>query len=181
MQPQGALFDWFGGLWEFYHTVADATQEQFPHARFPSSSIPFASFTFNVGHWIRCLIHRDVLNLAFGICLILVLGNFNHTLGGQIILHEPKLIIEAPPGTSVAIPSGTIRHEVLPLHNPDAERRQSLTGYTSAAIFQFFDSGFKLEGPAPTKKAHVEKRKARGDANWQRGMNMLPTFEELIE
>ncbi|KAL0567979.1 hypothetical protein V5O48_014013 [Marasmius crinis-equi] len=57
-----------------------------------------------------CLPHRDSKNLAFGWCAITVLGNYNWTKGGHLVLWDLKMVIEFPPGSTIYIPSALVCH-----------------------------------------------------------------------
>ncbi|KZP11062.1 hypothetical protein FIBSPDRAFT_678375, partial [Athelia psychrophila] len=94
---------------------------------FPDS--PFCALTINMGPQTVCLPHRDYWNVVYRTCPIGVLGPFNHRTGGQLILHEPKLVIELRRGDIMFIPSAAVTHENAPI--VAGEKCYSFTQYTA--------------------------------------------------
>jgi hypothetical protein len=130
--------------------------------------LPFASFTLNVGRHSISLPHKDGGNLAAGLCYVAPFGSFDHTLGGHLILHELKLVVEIPSGGSILFPSGLITHENIPIS--DNEERRAITGYTSGGLFQWVENGFQK---ARTFNSNVEKVKY-GDIIWGESIRHFP-------
>ncbi|KAJ7787778.1 hypothetical protein B0H14DRAFT_2537226, partial [Mycena olivaceomarginata] len=83
--------------------------------------------------------HRDVLNLVFGWCVVQVLGQFDVTKGGHLILWDLKLVVEFPHGALILLPSTTVAHSNVPVQ-PD-EERVSFTQFTAGGIFHYVDNG----------------------------------------
>lgn len=120
------------------------------------------------------------MNLAWGWCVILVLGDFDPEKGGHVVLHEPKLILEVYPGDLVYIPSACVAHETIPI--AEGETRYSVTWYTPSGLFQWVAGGGmtltawrsknrKKEGPPEGKD---------GKTLWKEGWAMLSTVEDLV-
>ncbi|KAJ6565657.1 hypothetical protein B0H10DRAFT_1965627 [Mycena sp. CBHHK59/15] len=84
-------------------------------------------------------VNLDSGNVASGQCAITVAGNFDHTEGGHLILHEFKLVIEFPSGATALIPSATVTHSNTPLQ--EGEEHFSFTQYAAG--------GFPLGGVWP--------------------------------
>ncbi|KAJ7021261.1 hypothetical protein C8F04DRAFT_1314838, partial [Mycena alexandri] len=139
----------------------------------------FASTTFNFGPRTVTFPHLDFLNLAWGWCFITALGWFNHELGGHLILWDLWLIIEFPPGMTIAIPSAILRHSNVSIQQH--EKRFSITQYTSAGIFRFVDNGFKtnvtLEQEMSQEEAQAWAEAAK--VRYAEGVKMYSTLDEL--
>ncbi|KAF9075291.1 hypothetical protein BDP27DRAFT_1157532, partial [Rhodocollybia butyracea] len=100
-----------------------------------------ASAAFNFGPRTVCVPHIDFRNLPFLWCWIWSLGWFNWRKGSHLVLWDFKLIIEFPPGTAIAIPSGVCRHG-----NTQIGKREtcySFTQYSSGGNFHWVDHGFQ--------------------------------------
>ncbi|KAJ7038729.1 hypothetical protein C8F04DRAFT_950891, partial [Mycena alexandri] len=91
----------------------------------------FTTATFNFGPITVTFPHIDFGNLAWGWCVITVLGWFNPDRGGHLILWDLKLIIRFPPGASILIPSAILRHANVKIQ--PGERRYSFTQTTASA------------------------------------------------
>jgi len=130
------------------------------------------------GKNVWCYKHRDVMNCPFGFCAITALGQFDSTKGGNIILWEPKLIIEFPPGSTVLIPSAAITHSNIPVQEGDA--RVSFTQYCTGGIFRYIDNGFctqeTLKREDPEEYEHLETLKG---GQWETGLELLATMDDV--
>jgi hypothetical protein len=143
------------------------------------SNCVFASATFNFGPRTVTFPHLDFLNLAWGWCFITALGWFNHELGGHLIIWDLWLIIEFPPGMTIAIPSAIYRHSNVSIQQN--EKRFSITQYTSAGVFRFVDNGFKTNVTLEQEMSEEEAR-AWVDAakvRYVEGVKMYSTLDEL--
>lgn len=143
----------------------------------PLKDFPFPTTTINVGPRTACVRHRDCKNLAFGLCLIIALGDFNHEEGGHLILHEPKIILEMKPGTAVLLPSAVITHENTPI-GPN-ENRSSFTAYLAGDLAQFVENGCCTVKSLELSPAEDKERKAKGPERWEVGWKLYPTAEHL--
>ncbi|XP_006463150.1 hypothetical protein AGABI2DRAFT_73369, partial [Agaricus bisporus var. bisporus H97] len=99
-----------------------------------SENLPPSAFT---------LPHRDVVNLAFGWCAIVALGQFDPQTGGHLVLHDLKLIIPFPHSSCILIPSAFLWHSNIPIRKQDS--RASLTFYTPGGLFRFIHNEFTTE------------------------------------
>ncbi|KAG8963807.1 hypothetical protein FRC00_004996 [Tulasnella sp. 408] len=143
-------------------------------------SVPFAALTANLGPQTVCWPHRDIKNLANGICIVLVLGSFNHQLGGHIVLHEAALIVEMKPGEALFLPSAVVTHETIPIRS--GETRYSLVFYSAGGLFRWQDCGSRTntEFKAQDRQAYdVHFSKAKAQKRWVAGCNALPTLDDL--
>lgn len=148
---------------------------QYPYLRLPFDGSSFAATTVNLGPQTASHKHRDVGNVGYGPCTDQAFGVFDYTKGGQVILHEPQLIIELRPGDVLIFPSACISHENIPI--AENEERYSLIAYSAGALFLHRDQGFQsfeslreLDPDAATQHA------AGGKLRWERGCAMYPTL-----
>ncbi|KAF8452155.1 hypothetical protein L210DRAFT_3384777, partial [Boletus edulis BED1] len=70
----------------------------------------FPTAMFNCGDQVVTLEHIDNTKLPFGPCAIFACGSYDPTLGGHLILFDLTVVIEFPPGSTILIPSSTLRH-----------------------------------------------------------------------
>ncbi|KAF8139523.1 hypothetical protein K438DRAFT_1785611 [Mycena galopus ATCC 62051] len=89
----------------------------------------------------RC--HVDGLNLAWGWCSITALGNFDADYGGHLVLWDLKLVIRFPAGSTILLPSATLRHSNVGI--AEEETRYSFTQFSAAGLFRWVDNGFKSD------------------------------------
>ncbi|KAF7972052.1 hypothetical protein HWV62_19193 [Athelia sp. TMB] len=146
-------------------------------AVFPGS--PFNACTINMGPQTVCLPHRDYWNLAYGTCPIGVLGPFNHRAGGQMILHEPKVIIELQRGDVMFIPSAAVTHENAPIAVD--ERRYSFTLYTAGGLFRYVWCGGLTVKELTARDAEKHKvYTSEGEGRWADGWARYSSIDDLI-
>ncbi|KAJ7323312.1 hypothetical protein DFH08DRAFT_817883 [Mycena albidolilacea] len=101
----------------------------------------FSACTFNLGPRTCALGHRDFANLAFGLCAITALGDFDYKTGSHLVLWDCKLVIEFPPGCTILIPSAAIYRSNIPIGRK--EHRYSFTQYTARGLFRWVEHDFK--------------------------------------
>lgn len=160
----------------------DRLWEAKPELRRLAPNFPFAAVSVNFGPQTVCWNHLDLLNLAFGWCVILVLGKFDTARGGHIILHEPKLILEVCHGDIVFIPSAGIKHGTIPVEV--TESRYSVTWYTAAAIFQWVVAGNRTLESLGKKRGSKTTPGPDGltdPERWLWGCSLFSTLRELRE
>ncbi|KDR76661.1 hypothetical protein GALMADRAFT_22471, partial [Galerina marginata CBS 339.88] len=132
---------WAPNVFSYYKERLQKLFNHMPalHRIFPRSIFPAAAFNF--GPSVCTYKHRDIYNCPFGMCAIQALGRFDPGRGGHIVLWEPKLVIEFPPGSLVLIPSATITHSNTPV--VEGDERASFTQYCPGGLFRFVDSGYR--------------------------------------
>lgn len=170
---------WCPNLFKYYASTMDALCKRHPHLNRNFRRTVFSTSTLNFGPRTVCVEHTDNGNLAFGMCSITSLGNFDPKLGGHLILWDLKLVIEFPPGTTVLIPSATLRHSNTAIQ--DGENRYSFTQYTPGGLFRWAEHGFCGENTfkrSLTKKKRADEEE-RAQARWAKGMAMYSTIDEL--
>jgi hypothetical protein len=123
--------------------------------------------------------HKDCTNCPFGWCSIQAFGDFNSARGGQIVLWEPKLIIEFPSGSTILIPSALVTHSNIPVDSH--ETRHSFTMFTPGNIFRYVENGFRTDADlkATEPNLYEQLRQARG-SRWEEGVGRFSTLLELI-
>jgi hypothetical protein len=123
------------------------------------------------------------VNLPFGWCAITALGNFDPTLGGHLVLWDLKLVIEFPPGSTILIPSATLRHSNVAIRQ--GETRYSFTQYTAGGLFRWVDNGFQCAASRASgltkgqMKEHIRREDRQGIERWQMGINLFSTLNDL--
>lgn len=147
----------------------------------PYPGDPFASMSANGGRAVIARAHRDQRNLAMGLCGITPVGNFDHTKGGHIVLHEAKLIIQCPPGCTVYIPSATCTHYNLPLHDPIHETRASLIHFSSAGLFRWVEyEGSTVADLYATDRDKWAEKEEEAEDRVQKFLDMYMTLDEFF-
>ncbi|KAJ3828167.1 hypothetical protein F5878DRAFT_654487 [Lentinula raphanica] len=144
---------------------------------FDNSVLPVAAFNF--GPRTVCLPHIDYGNLPFNLCWIWSLGRYDWVKGGHLILWDLKVVIEFPPGSLAAIPSGVCRHSNTNIGRK--ETRYSFTQYAPGANFRWVDHGFQTEESyvASRTKAEAATERQRKKARWAMGLSLFSTLEQL--
>lgn len=139
-----------------------------------SDSLPFASYTFNVGKHSICRAHKDGCNLSTGLCLVCPFGNFDHTKGGHLILHELKLVLEVPSGSVVLFPSALITHQNIPIR--ENESRRAITAFTPGTIFSWVENKYRPTGIWESNQMKDEV----GKRIWKTGKSRFPHILEMF-
>ncbi|RXW11606.1 hypothetical protein EST38_g14249 [Candolleomyces aberdarensis] len=149
-------------------------EQNFDHSIFPEAS-------FNCGPHSVSLEHYDSGNLSFGPCALTPLGQFDYTQGGHLVLHEPKIVAEFPPGTTALIPSAAIKHSNTPIQ--DGEDRYSIAQYAAGGLFRWVEYGFKngkhLLATSAGRIIKLAADKPDGE-RWKDGITMYSTIDSFI-
>lgn len=165
---------WFTKVVQGYEETTKAMEKRFPRCRRPSAHLPFAGMTLNTGPTTVVEAHRDSNNRVDGVCFTTGLGPFDHEKGGHLVLHEPQLIIELPPGYTLAFPSACITHEGLPISHEEA--RMSFTAYSAGALFRYEENDFQPQAKRQ-KIAEVERVRV-GNERWVHGWGL---YNKLVD
>lgn len=136
-------------------------------------ALPQTGYTINLDDRSICLSHIDHSNLATGLCLVCPLGNFNHELGGQIVLQEPRMIVEVPVGGMILFPSAIIAHGNISVE--EKETRTAITSYCAGTLFQFVENGFEAVGQL------TNERQATGEQIWSAGLARYPNVSTFFQ
>ncbi|KAJ3546636.1 hypothetical protein NMY22_g1973 [Coprinellus aureogranulatus] len=166
-------------LYAHYHSHTIPVRKHLPDLVPNWDSSIFSAAACNLGKRVATCLHRDCRNLSYGFCAVHALGKFDHTKGGHIVLKEPKLIVQFPPGTHILLPSAVITHGNIPVQ--DGETRVSFTQYTAGAMFRYADCGFTtLKKLKKRNKRLHRKILADSKSRWQMGLGLWPTVDELL-
>ncbi|KAF8440925.1 hypothetical protein L210DRAFT_3399879, partial [Boletus edulis BED1] len=134
----------------------------------------FPSAVFNQGPRTVCKLHKDARNLAFGLCPVTALGDFDHKKEGHLILKELGLMIELPSGSTVLIPSTVIMHSnttIVP-----NEKQHSFTQYASGTLFSYVENGMCTDKGLLQEASKKQKAewKAERELRWAKGLALFP-------
>lgn len=125
--------------------------------------------------------HRDMKNGTVTVCAVQDGGPHNYRRGGQLVLHEYRLIIELQPGQVILFPSALITHCNIPIQK--GEERYSLTLYSPGGLYRYVAYGcrtwkvFEAEDPASAadfERHHIQRWKGHWD-----GMPRIPDLKTL--
>ncbi len=139
----GSLHNYFPDVHKYYEETLEALLRSDTSLRRNFVNNAFAAMTFNLGPQVYTRVHLDHLNLAFGLCAITALGNYDYKRGGHLILWDLKLIIEFPPGATILIPSAILRHSNVAIRR--GETRYSITQYSAGGLFRWVRCGFQSQ------------------------------------
>lgn len=146
----------------------------------PINGVPWTACTCNLGPRTVCLSHRDTQDLAYSVSGMWIYGAFNGSNGGQLILHEPKLVIRLYPGDFFLFPSACITHGNLPL--PPGETRRSLVFYMSAGLLRYVNQGLQTRGEWVSTPAGLEAsvtHDQQAEQRWSAGWALFSTLEDV--
>ncbi|KAF4581777.1 hypothetical protein EYR40_002795 [Pleurotus pulmonarius] len=170
---------WAPRLHSYYRDHVERLHEALPHLRRNFRRSVFPCATLNFGPKVQTVKHRDTLNLAHGWCSITALGRFDHRKGGHIVLWDARVVIEFPSHSTILIPSATIAHSNLEIH--DSECRASFTQYCAGGIFRWVDNGCRTQ--RDFRKADFEeysRTMERRQTGWIEGLRLYSTLDEII-
>ncbi|KZS89055.1 hypothetical protein SISNIDRAFT_387904, partial [Sistotremastrum niveocremeum HHB9708] len=141
----GLFRNWFPQLWDHYVEMHQAvcSKEEYRYIDILAPRCPFFAMSQNFGPQAVSVRHKDIKNLVSGLCLIFVLGLFCHQNGGHVVLHEAKVLLEAPWGTILLIPSALVTHENLKIL--ESEQRYVFTMYSAGGIWRYRDHGWMTD------------------------------------
>jgi hypothetical protein len=140
---------------------------------FPGSA--WAACSINMGPWSISDDHIDSGNAPGVPCAITALGKFDPTKGGHLVLFDLKLIIQFPPGSTILIPSASLRHGNIRVH--DSETRYSVIQYMAGGLACHLAWGFKIQSQL-SKKA-IRSDAAAGPGRWLEVLSRFSTPETL--
>jgi len=140
----------------------------------------FPCRTFNVDMQSVSRPHTDQGNLAQGWCSITPLGEFNHTLGGHLVLWDLGLIVQFPPGCTVLIPSSIVCHSNTSLQ--PGEVRHVIVQYASGRLFRWVYNGLMtdkewLEQARPEDRD--QRKRVEQKRRWHEAVESFLTLGEL--
>ncbi|KAF7441210.1 hypothetical protein PC9H_001559 [Pleurotus ostreatus] len=152
---------------DYRNTMDRLTQSQ-PELVRNFTNSDYAAFTVNFGPRTVSIPHTDCANLAYGLCAVTALGNFDPDKGGHLILWDLQVVIRFPPGATLLIPSALVQHSNLPIQN--GERRYSVTQYSAGGLFRWVRNGLCSD-------AHRLPNVDIG-AEWENGLEKLKRTDQ---
>lgn len=174
----GPFSTWFPEQCALHRLIMDETSRSNPEAKPPIPGGSFSAMTVNLGPKTVASPHRDVKNYGPSVCFDYADGDFNWRRGGHLILHEPRKIIELPPGCIVLFPSACITHENVPIG--DGETRNSITAYMAGGLLQHLEQGRRTQGEWKRDDPEGFREYCReGEARWKSGIAMFRTVTAL--
>lgn len=149
---------------------------------FPGSIFPAA--TFNLGPRVTTYEHVDCCNLAFGWCSIWAGGSFNPKAGGHFVFYDLKLAVEFPEGSTVLMPSSTLRHGNTKIS--DEEERVSMTQYCPGGLVRWVRHGFRPTSSLTDAEREgidgaVEQQRAEALGRWSKVGELAQDREALVK
>lgn len=122
--------------------------------------------------------HADTSNSATGGCPVSSGGNYNHKLGGHLILFDLKIVVEFPPGATIIVPSSTLTHGNTAIQ--PGETRVSFTQYCAGGLIRWVEYGFRtLKACAQQKPKLKAKLDARAEARWSEALDRFSKVDQL--
>lgn len=160
-------------LHKYYKDTLTKLQEWKPSLKTIVENTVFAAATLNLGPRVKTVVHFDLKNLAWGLCAVTALGNFNPDIGGHIIFWDIKKVVRFPPGSTVLLPSAVARHSNVDI--AEGEERMSLTQYSAGALFRWVDYGFKLVADY-IMEVGSDVFQRRNEERWKNGLSMFASY-----
>lgn len=146
----------------------------------PFKGVPWTACTCNLGPRTICRTHRDSQDYSCGVSGTFVYSAFDGSAGGQLVLHEPKLVIRLRPGDFFFFPSAVITHANLPI--APGETRRSLVFYMSGGLLRYVNQGLQTKGawestPSGLKASLEHGRQA--EERWRAGWRLFSKMGDL--
>lgn len=164
-------------MYDMYDTTLTELCDRDPCLRRNFAGNPFAAVTFNVGHNTVAYAHTDHLNAPNGWCVITAIGEYDHALGGHLVLSDLKLVIEFPPGSTILIPSALLKHSNTRLHDPEKEFRHSLVQYSAGGLFRWVACGHQSQKSFKSAGGSFKKTAKQ---RWQDGLKVFSKWKDLF-
>lgn len=111
-----------------------------------------------------------------------VYGSFDGSQSGELVLHEPRLVVRLRPGDTIFFPSACITHANLRIH--EHEGRNSLVLYSSAGLYRYDAQGHRTKkgwAASPGGAGEVMAFDALGEERWNDGWRLYSTENELFD
>lgn len=95
------------------------------------------------------------------------------------MLWDLHLVIEFPPGSTILIPSASLRHGNTAIQ--PGETRYSFTQYTAGGIFRWIEHGFRKTSECYTSLTTEEKavQERHGEERWMFGVGLFSKLASL--
>jgi hypothetical protein len=119
--------------------------------------------------------HRDSGNSPCIPCSITALGRFDPDRSAALILFDLHLIIRFPPGSTILICSGGMRHANTAIHEDDV--RGSFIQYCAGGLSRHIDYGYRSGDAVPDNV--VCALAARSEERWADSLKLFSTPASL--
>ncbi|KAL0572706.1 hypothetical protein V5O48_009257 [Marasmius crinis-equi] len=172
----GLFVAWAPLLFLYYANTIAALLDSDSSLSRPFANSVFSAVTVNFGPNTITYPHRDLKNLAFGLCAITAFGNYDWTKGGHLVLFDLKLVIEFPPRTTIFIPSSVLCHANTTIQ-PE-EERYSVVMFSAGGLFRWVEQGFQAANLYWKTKSAAE-RALKTAERWRSGLAMFSTLQQL--
>ncbi|KAF8059480.1 hypothetical protein FPV67DRAFT_1419717, partial [Lyophyllum atratum] len=165
-----------------YHLTRLTLNDDELSLNFPESIYP--GISFNLGPSTVTLDHLDFHNSPHGLCPVTALGKFNPKQGGHLVLFDLKIAIEFPPGSTILLPSGLLRHGNTAIQ--PGEQRYSITQFCAGGLVRYVRYGFRtaqsiLRDHPKTGKAIIEKLNGDRAQRKARSLHLFSTITGLVK
>ncbi|KAL0063641.1 hypothetical protein AAF712_009439 [Marasmius tenuissimus] len=159
-------------LERLYSNVKQMIRVDNPSLADPLPGCCFSACNLNLGRAVT-LRHTDFLNLLFGQCAVLALGEFDYRKGGHLVLWDLGLVIKFPPGSMILLPSALVEHSNVSIAAD--ERRSSITFYSASGLFRWVTNGFMSDKEFKARAGvKMRQRWDQHRANlWKVGLELL--------
>jgi hypothetical protein len=117
----------------------------------------WTSLTLNAGPNTVTKPHRDAGNSSSGLCVVAAFGDYDHTLGGHLVLDDLKEVIEMRNGEVMAFPSALLTHSNTKVR--DDQQRRSIVLWTCGQSIRYVDAGHTLISSLGKAEKKVEREK----------------------
>lgn len=174
LSPLGSFALYAPKLCKDYEVNINALLDRYTGLKKPFHNSVFPTCTFNGGDRVVTLEHVDSTNVPYGLCAIFACGSYDPTKGGHLVLFNLCLIIEFPPGSTILVPSGTIRHGNIPIW--PKETRHSFTQYCPGGLLRWVAYGFQ-----PVKMASPSIKQAFQRTQEERRVRAVGLFSKASE
>lgn len=169
---------WFPKVYRHYVSRLQPLFNRYTHLRHNFNNSVFPACTFNATPNTVALDHADKGNWAGGPCQITSGGTFDHAKGGHIILFDLKRVIQFPSGSTILIPSASIRHGNTPIQ--PGETRYSFTQYCAGGLLRWVDCGFRsLQDCAEKVPSIYEDIVSNSQRRCQAALDMLSFVDSV--
>ncbi|KAL0568607.1 hypothetical protein V5O48_013380 [Marasmius crinis-equi] len=172
----GLFVTWAPLLFLYYANMITSLLASDSSLSRPFANSVFSAFTVNFGPNTITYPHRDLKNLAFGLCAITAFGDYDWRKGGHLVLFDLKLVIEFPPGTTIFIPSSVLCHANTTIQ--PGEERYSLVHFSAGSLFRWVEQGFQAANLYWKTRTAAEKAWKSAE-RWRSGLAMFSTLQQL--
>lgn len=133
---------WAPKLWKAMKDALDELYAREPWLVRTFERSVYPTSCFNLGPQSVCTEHLDMENAPASWCSIHALGEYDPDHGGHLILFDFGLAIRFPPGSTILIPSASLRHGNTKVR--EHENRLGFTSFCPGGLLRWVACGFQL-------------------------------------